>query len=594
MKKTLITILLMLSLAIPNVLFAYPPMPRGWMTLIPTDLDAIDSPADTEVPSYDSATGKFEWIASGGSGDVTSVGSVDAAGCTSGACLDGTSDGGTKILFYDAQGATTLIGGDTAGAITLTLPIVTGTIYATGNTDVAVADGGTNSSTALNNDFVMVSSGGAIVESATVTATELALLNGETDLATQAELNAVAELVNTDDEIIAIINASPSTQIGVPAGGTGAGTHTDGGILIGNGTGALVALGVASNGQIPIGDGDKDPQLANITETGDALVVTNGAGSIALSAHATLEAVADSGYTGDDAITTVGTIAAGTWQSTDIGVAYGGTGASSFTDGGILLGATTGAIEVTAAGGVGEILVGVAASNPKWLTAGTAGYHLLANGANDVVWTEPTGTGSPVNGTSPTIATPAITTPTITTSALMVNASDLRVSTTTTAHEFSIQVYDNDDTTWRDALTFTNGDSPSVTLGASVTLAGLGLIDPASGLKSLTPIAGTGAGFAAGFTGANLYGGTYRVTTAGACALPVPAAGMNFTILHEVSGASTIHPTATDTIYMNGLAAAQAEDLTASAIGASCSFKYQAANTWMALCYNFTEATPPL
>ena len=309
MKKTLITILLMLSLAIPNVLFAYPPMPRGWMTLIPTDLDAIDSPADTEVPSYDSATGKFEWIASGGSGDVTSVGSVDAAGCTSGACLDGTSDGGTKILFYDAQGATTLVGGDTAGAITLTLPIVTGTIYATGNTDVAVADGG-----------------------------------------------------------------------------TGAGTHTDGGILIGNGTGALVALGVASNGQIPIGDGDKDPQLANITETGDALVVTNGAGSIALSAHATLEAVADSGYTGDDAITTVGTIAAGTWQSTDIGVAYGGTGASSFTDGGILLGATTGAIEVTAAGGVGEILVGVAASNPKWLATSTAGYQLTNNGAADPSW----------------------------------------------------------------------------------------------------------------------------------------------------------------------------------------------------------------
>ena len=66
-------------------------------------------------------------------------------------------------------------------------------------------------------------------------------------------------------------------------------------------------------------------------------------------------------------------------------------------------------------------------------------------------------------------ANPAFTgTPTI------ANGGDLRVSTTTTAHEFSIQVYDNDDTTWRDALTFANGDSPSVTLGTGVTLAGIG------------------------------------------------------------------------------------------------------------------------
>lgn len=56
-------------------------------------------------------------------------------------------------------------------------------------------------------------------------------------------------------------------------------TLTDGGILIGNGTGALVSLGVATNGQIPIGDGTTDPVLATITE-GSAIDVTNGAGTI--------------------------------------------------------------------------------------------------------------------------------------------------------------------------------------------------------------------------------------------------------------------------------------------------------------------------
>ena len=68
-------------------------------------------------------------------------------------------------------------------------------------------------------------------------------------------------------------------------------------------------------------------------------------------------------------------------------VENGGTEATTFTDGGILIGATAGPIEATAVGAAGEMLVGVAASNPKWLTAGTAGYFLKANGANDPVWT---------------------------------------------------------------------------------------------------------------------------------------------------------------------------------------------------------------
>ncbi len=47
-----------------------------------------------------------------------------------------------------------------------------------------IANGGTNSSTALNNNFVMVSSGGSIVESSTITTTELGLLNGIASVST--------------------------------------------------------------------------------------------------------------------------------------------------------------------------------------------------------------------------------------------------------------------------------------------------------------------------------------------------------------------------------------------------------------------------
>ena len=69
----------------------------------------------------------------------------------------------------------------------------------------------------------------------------------------------------------------------VNEGGTGAATFTDGGILLGSGTGAITALGVASNGQIPIGDNTTDPVLATITGTANEITVTNGAGSITLS-----------------------------------------------------------------------------------------------------------------------------------------------------------------------------------------------------------------------------------------------------------------------------------------------------------------------
>ena len=66
----------------------------------------------------------------------------------------------------------------------------------------------------------------------------------------------------------------------VPYGGTGAIALTDGGILLGSGTSAITALGVASNGQIPIGDGVTDPVLATLTGTTAEIEITNGAGSI--------------------------------------------------------------------------------------------------------------------------------------------------------------------------------------------------------------------------------------------------------------------------------------------------------------------------
>ena len=68
----------------------------------------------------------------------------------------------------------------------------------------------------------------------------------------------------------------------VSNGGMGAGTFTDGGVLFGNGTGAIQVSAVLTNGQLLIGDGTTEPSLATLT-AGDGIGISNGAGSITIS-----------------------------------------------------------------------------------------------------------------------------------------------------------------------------------------------------------------------------------------------------------------------------------------------------------------------
>ena len=63
----------------------------------------------------------------------------------------------------------------------------------------------------------------------------------------------------------------------VAQGGTGASTFTDGGVLLGSGTGAITAMGVLSDSQMIVGDGTTDP----VAESGDTLRNSIGVGSTA-------------------------------------------------------------------------------------------------------------------------------------------------------------------------------------------------------------------------------------------------------------------------------------------------------------------------
>ena len=137
-------------------------------------------------------------------------------------------------------------------------------------------------------------------------------------------------------------------------------------------------------GQLTAGNG--------LAKTGDTLTVNTGTGITITSDNV----VIDTAWAGQAAITTVGTIATGTWNATAISatkggtgintssatgvgivtsgtwttpaqltVGFGGTGASTFTSNGILYGNGTGAISVTAAGTDGYFLKS-SGGTPAW------------------------------------------------------------------------------------------------------------------------------------------------------------------------------------------------------------------------------------
>jgi len=92
-----------------------------------------------------------------------------------------------------------------------------------------------------------------------------------------------ANEINVADDGDGTITIGIVDPLIVGKGGTGAATLTDHGILLGSGTGAVTPLGVATNGQIPIGSTGADPVLATLTGTANQIIVTNAAGSITLS-----------------------------------------------------------------------------------------------------------------------------------------------------------------------------------------------------------------------------------------------------------------------------------------------------------------------
>ena len=99
-----------------------------------------------------------------------------------------------------------------------------------------------------------------------------------------------------------------------------------------------------------------------LTLTGNEFSVVGTSNRISVSASGV---DIDTNYAGQTSITTLGTIATGTWNADVIGPVYGGTGLSSYTTGDLVYASTTNTLASLGIGSTGEILT-IAAGVPAW------------------------------------------------------------------------------------------------------------------------------------------------------------------------------------------------------------------------------------
>ena len=174
----------------------------------------------------------------------------------------------------------------------------------------------------------------------------------------------------------AAVTASTITgTLAVGSGGTGATSLTDGGVLLGSGTGAVTATSVLTNGQLLIGDGSTDPALATLTATSNETTITNGSGTITVGLVAS-PTIGGGNISALDA----GNVSAGT-----LPVSRGGTGATTLTDGGLLVGQGTGAIEALGVATNGQIPIGDGTTDPQLANiTGTSNEIEITNGSASI------------------------------------------------------------------------------------------------------------------------------------------------------------------------------------------------------------------
>jgi hypothetical protein len=152
----------------------------------------------------------------------------------------------------------------------------------------------------------------------------------------------------------------------VSAGGTGKATNTLYTFLVGNGVNALTELGPLANGQVIIGATGGAPAAASIGGTTYRLGVSVGANSITLNVDASQFPSSVLGDAGKPLIAS-GANTAG-WGTLSVG--GGGTGQTTLTIHGVVVGNAASGVNVTTIGAAGQCLMGVNGADPAFYSSG--------------------------------------------------------------------------------------------------------------------------------------------------------------------------------------------------------------------------------
>jgi hypothetical protein len=142
-----------------------------------------------------------------------------------------------------------------------------------------------------------------------------------------------------------------------------------------------------------------------------------------------------------------------------------------------------------------------------------------------------------------------------------------------------------------DGVVFQTASDPNaMTLAAAGELTLTQKLNADGGIEALTPVVDAAADFAANFTGANLYGGTFICDTAGTIQLPAIGAGMNFTIITKGDIAVVVEPDSSDMMMLDGVDLDDADSATnTSSAGDIIVFQYMSAAGWVATSNGWTD-----
>jgi len=302
-----------------------------------------------EVLSANSGTTTgLEWIAAGGTGTVTSVDSGNGMNFSSITTTGSVTLGTPSTLTVSTSNAVTTTS-HTHAITSSSAPGASASLLATdssgiiGSTGTRIVKGWFTDLTVTNAISGSIT-GNAGTATALQTPRTIGTITGD---ATSAGSSFDGTANNTNALTLATVNSN-------------VGSFTNASITV-NGKGLITA---ASNGTAPV---------TSVSGTTNRITVTG-------TVTPTIDIAAT--YVGQTSITTLGTITAGTWTGTTIAVANGGTGQTSYTNGQLLIGNTTGNTLAKAT-----------------LTAGTgisitngSGSITIASSGGGIRWTEVTGT----------------------------------------------------------------------------------------------------------------------------------------------------------------------------------------------------------